>query len=216
VQLRTRRIRVRSFNAAVALAAAALSCGGSASTGQALRSTTTLLVGDEASRDAISLGRACVSTGLESCFNATDDDCNGLVDEGCGLPTGSLQVVIAWDAADADVDLEVTDPNGERATVGKSTVLGLTKDNNCPGEGDDCGGQNIEVVSVGGELLSPGRYRIALRLVRNSQTVECVHVRIGGHIGQDALRGQVELTRERSIISMELQRSELTARSGLD
>jgi hypothetical protein len=207
VRCRTRSIRVQSFNAAVALCAAALSCGGTATTtGQPVRGTTTLLTSGGAVT-GLTVGQRCNATGLETCFNATDDNCNGLVDEGCGLATGPLQIVIAWDVSDADVDLEVTDPNGERVEVGKFTLLGLTKDRDCPGDGDECGGQNFEVVSVAGEGLPAGRYQLTVLLDRASRDATSVHVWIGGHIGQDALRGQVELRAENSRMFVELLRS---------
>ncbi len=205
----TRFVRVRSFNAAVALAAAALSCGGSrAGPGPRVQGTTTLIrYGIES--HGFTVGERCNASGLETCFNATDDNCNGLVDEGCGLATGPLQIVVAWDLADADVDLEVTDPNGEQAEVAKSTQLGLTKDRDCPGDGDECGGQNFEVVTLQsfGEPLPKGRYRVTLHLERAPSESAKVHVRIGGHWGQDALHGQVELSRETPRISVELLRS---------
>jgi len=47
--------------------------------------------------------KACTPTGPELCFNATDDNCNGIIDEGCGLRTGLVQFAIAWDEPKADV-----------------------------------------------------------------------------------------------------------------
>jgi hypothetical protein len=206
VRLGTRRVRVRSFNAAVAMATAALSCGAPATTAPPTRGATTLLTSGGQAK-GLGVGQRCDATGLETCFNATDDNCDGLVDEGCGLATGSIQIVIAWDIADADVDLEVTDPNGEQAEVGKSTRLGLTKDRDCPGEGGDCGGQNFEVVTSAGDTVPMGRYRVTLLLERAPAKGARVHVRIGGHLGQDALAGQVELSGEDPSIFVELLRS---------
>src|SRR5256885_1157700 len=51
------------------------------------------------------LTEACVPTGPERCFDARDDNCNGIIDEGCGVASGLVQFVIAWDAPGADVDL---------------------------------------------------------------------------------------------------------------
>ena len=45
------------------------------------------------------LERACTPSGPELCFNARDDNCNGIIDEGCGVSTGLVQFVIAWDDA---------------------------------------------------------------------------------------------------------------------
>src|SRR5690242_11379196 len=63
--------------------------------------------------EGVTLESACTPTGVEMCFDARDDNCNGVIDEGCGLHTGILQFAIAWEAASADVDLNVYDPAGE-------------------------------------------------------------------------------------------------------
>ena len=54
--------------------------------------------------------RSCVQGSQEAC-NGLDDNCNGVIDEGCGFQTGNIQVTLAW-ANDADLDLYVTDPTG--------------------------------------------------------------------------------------------------------
>src|SRR6476646_1404627 len=69
----------------------------------------------------------CISTGPERCFDATDDNCNGIIDEGCGVETGAVQFVIAWEPPGVDVDLLVTDPAGELAEVGRPLSSGLVK-----------------------------------------------------------------------------------------
>lgn len=53
----------------------------------------------------------CTPHARELC-NAMDDDCNGVIDDGCGYATGAVQVTIGWDTG-ADIDLYVTDPSGE-------------------------------------------------------------------------------------------------------
>lgn len=53
---------------------------------------------------------AC-APGPEKTCNAVDDDCNGVIDDGCGYSGGGAQVTIAWDSG-ADIDLYVTDPSG--------------------------------------------------------------------------------------------------------
>jgi hypothetical protein len=77
----------------------------------------------------------------ELCANATDDNRNGLIDEGCGLTLGSVQFLAGWSAAKADVDLRVMDPNGELIEVGRVARSGLTKDRDCPGRGTECRGR---------------------------------------------------------------------------
>src|SRR6516162_5067159 len=46
--------------------------------------------------DCVDLVMACTPTGPELCFNAVDDNCNGVIDEGCGMATGPLQFTVAW------------------------------------------------------------------------------------------------------------------------
>jgi hypothetical protein len=46
----------------------------------------------------------------ESC-NAIDDDCNGVIDDGCGYDSGGVQITVSWNSG-ADIDLYVTDPSG--------------------------------------------------------------------------------------------------------
>jgi hypothetical protein len=54
---------------------------------------------------------ACAAQTKETC-NAIDDDCNGVIDDGCGYQNGAVQVTIGWDTG-ADIDLYVVDPSGE-------------------------------------------------------------------------------------------------------
>ena len=53
----------------------------------------------------------CAQSASEQC-NALDDDCNGVIDDGCGYSGGSIQITASWDTG-ADVDLYVTDPAGD-------------------------------------------------------------------------------------------------------
>src|SRR5687767_1469645 len=67
-----------------------------------------------ATSEGVVLTSACTPTGPELCFNANDDNCNGLIDEGCGVGTGVLQFMIAWGDSPADVDIVVIDPTGAK------------------------------------------------------------------------------------------------------
>src|SRR5205823_13286960 len=88
----------------------------------------------------------CTPTGPELCFNANDDNCNGVIDEGCGVATGVLQFMVAWGDSPADVDIAVTDPNAARVTRdgSRTTPSGLLLEKNCPDDG--CHQQNAENV----------------------------------------------------------------------
>jgi hypothetical protein len=54
--------------------------------------------------------QACNPNQPEAC-NGLDDNCNGVIDEGCGFSSGHIQITLAW-ATGADLDLYVTDPQG--------------------------------------------------------------------------------------------------------
>jgi len=119
----------------------------------------------------------CTPTGPELCFNANDDNCNGVIDEGCGVGTGVLQFMVAWGDSPADVDLTVLDPNGARVTkASRSTPSGLQLEKNCPDDG--CHQQNAENVYFDGTEPVRGRYIVEVRLVdpRNAELPVKVHL----------------------------------------
>lgn len=107
--------------------------------------------------EGVTLAQACTPSGPELCFNAADDNCNGLIDEGCGVGTGVLQIIAAWEGA-ADVDLSMTDPRGVRVHEGnRGAKSNLVLERACPE--DNCYGQNVENIYFGGEGDPvPGRY----------------------------------------------------------
>ncbi len=107
----------------------------------------------------------CVPLGYEICFNALDDNCNGALEEGCGTPAGVVQFMIAWEATRADVDLNVTDPNGELIEAGRVTQSGLLKGRDCPGRRQECAGVNLENVFLeGNKPPTRGTYRVSVAL----------------------------------------------------
>lgn len=127
---------------------------------------------------------ACVPTGVEMCFDAIDNNCNGVLDEGCGLHTGILQFTIAWAEPEADIDLNVYDTSGELARVGEPTLDGLVKDRDCPRVSGECQGQNVENVFLSEGEPKRGRYRVVIRLDKLNGATAPIRVRLGVRAGQ--------------------------------
>jgi hypothetical protein len=112
----------------------------------------------------VSFSSVCTPTGNELCFNAIDDNCNGIIDEGCGLGTGVMQFEIAWGDSQAEVELVVTDPAGDRLTdANRSTPSGLHLDRVCPKDG--CHGQNVVNAFFEGADPPAGHYSVEIKLV---------------------------------------------------
>lgn len=134
----------------------------------------------------------CAPGGPETCSDARDNNCNGLVDEGCGIGSGLVQFVIAWED-DADLDLEVTDPDGSQARVGAVSSAGLIKDRDCPGRDDRrCRGVNVEnVVLAPNREPKSGQYRVVVRLAPKQEVLEPISVnlsaRLGGRVSHEAV-----------------------------
>jgi tRNA (guanosine-2'-O-)-methyltransferase len=129
------------------------------------------------------VNQACTPTGGERCFDARDDNCNGIIDEGCGVATGLVQFAIAWSQPNADVDLEVTDPNGELAEVGRASKSGLVKDRDCPGKGNACRGQNLENVYLEDGDPVRGKYKVRVRLEKLGGDNPPIDVTLGARVG---------------------------------
>jgi tRNA (guanosine-2'-O-)-methyltransferase len=139
----------------------------------------------------------CVSTGPERCFDATDDNCNGVIDEGCGVETGAVQFAIAWEPAGVDVDLLVTDPAGELAEVGRPLTSGLVKQRDCPGRSGECRGQNFENVYLEAAEAGMVRGTYKVRIVLESLGGENppVRVKFGARVGGKTYGVTVRLER---------------------
>lgn len=150
-------------------------------------------VRDVKAPEGVGLETACTPTGVEICFDARDNNCNGVLDEGCGIHTGILQFMIAWEAAEADVDLNVYDTGGELARLGEATAGGLMKDRDCPRSGE-CQGQNVENVFLAEGEPRRGRYRVVVRLDKLNGAAAPIRVRLGARVGQRSFGMVVELS----------------------
>ena len=139
--------------------------------------------------------RACTPMGAELCFNARDDNCNGVIDEGCGVSTGLVQFSIAWDQPGADVDLNVTDPNGELIDVGRTFESGLVKERDCPGRNNVCHGQNLENVYLESGDPLRGKYRVGVRLEKLGGENPPIRITLGARVGPKTYQLELELER---------------------
>ncbi len=124
---------------------------------------------------------ACTPTGAELCFNANDDNCNGVIDEGCGVGTGVLQFMVAWGDSPADIDLSVLDPNGKRVQKSNRSNEGLSLEKNCPDDG--CHGQNVENIFFDGAEPPHGRYVVDVKLVDPRGAELPVRARFSARVG---------------------------------
>lgn len=167
------------------LAVQAVSCSKGPSPGAAAPASQSLAV----------LREACVPAGPERCGNARDDNCNGILDEGCGIGTGLIQFMIAWDAPTADVDLLVTDPKNELVEVRKKSSTGLVKDRDCPGRRRECRGNNFENVYLLGDEPKRGVYSVRVRLERLEGEEAPITVTFGARVGPKSYSTIVELMR---------------------
>jgi tRNA (guanosine-2'-O-)-methyltransferase len=141
------------------------------------------------------LEQACTPTGPELCFNAIDDNCNGVIDEGCGAQTGLLQFIIAWGSSPADVNLVVATPGGERVPDGRnrSTPSGFHLDRDCPSD-DGCRGQNTENVYFDGTDVPRGHYVVEVTLDALNGAETPVNVRLGARLGSRSVGFPLELS----------------------
>jgi tRNA (guanosine-2'-O-)-methyltransferase len=152
-----------------------------------------LAVKDVATSPGLALETVCMPSGVEMCFDALDNNCNGVIDEGCGLRTGVLQFTIAWQEPSADIDLLVSGPDGERARVDQPSDAGLLKDRDCPGADNQCYGQNVENVFLGDGKPRRGRYRVVVRLDDLHEAEPPIKVRLSARVGQRHFTSLVRL-----------------------
>jgi hypothetical protein len=141
------------------------------------------------------LAQACTPTGPELCFNAIDDNCNGVIDEGCGVQTGLLQFTIAWGASAADVNIVLVTPAKERVPNerAQSTASGFHLDRDCP-SAEGCNGQNVENVYFDGIDPPKGHYSVEIALVDPHGADPPIRVRFGARLGARSVGFDVDLS----------------------
>jgi tRNA (guanosine-2'-O-)-methyltransferase len=145
----------------------------------------------------VEIVHGCTPSGPERCFDAVDDNCNGIIDEGCGVLTGSVQFVVAWEEPSADVDLFVRDPNGEVAEVGRTTESGLVRERDCPGSDNACHGQNWENVYLPRDTAPTGEYRATVRLESLGGAVLPLKVNVGARVGGSTFAAVLHMAKAR-------------------
>lgn len=184
-------MRVGGKLVVLAVAVVGVACGGVA--GPSAPGTNLVAKNVSATSGPVS---ACVPTGPEICFNATDDNCNGVIDEGCGVDTGVLQFTVAWGDSPADVDLAVTDPNGSKVhEANRSGASGLQLSKLCPEEG--CHGQNVENVFLDGTDAPRGKYVVEVKLADAKGAELPVRVRLSVRIGSRTFASDLVLSPEK-------------------
>jgi len=144
--------------------------------------------------EGLVLRTACVATGPELCFNALDDNCNGIIDEGCGLSSGVLQFSVAWGDSPADLDLIVTDPAGNKvSSANKSSSTGLILDRDCP-DASNCRGQNVENIYLEGLDPPRGKYTVEVRLRDLRRAQSPVAATLGARLGSRTFGAELSLS----------------------
>lgn len=145
-----------------------------------------------AATQGLAIDTACVVSGVELCFNAIDDNCNGLIDEGCGLRSGPIQLTVAWGDAPVDIDLRLTVPSGDTVSDEIRTITGFRLDRDCPGDG--CGEQNYENLFAT-EEPPLGHYLVTVRLADLFGTLSPVKAVLSVRVGSRSYRLRLEFAK---------------------
>lgn len=139
---------------------------------------------------------------LEQCNNAWDDNENGLIDEGCGVKQAQIQVLVAWDDGETDLDLLVSDPQGEIATATAPTASGLAVLRDCPSD-DECGDQPYEMVSLEEDEYLAGRYHVRVLARQLAQAGRPLVARLGLRTPQYTRAYRLEFFNDTQLIDLD-------------
>ena len=121
--------------------------------------------------------------GTQEACNGLDDNCNGVIDEGCGYQGGNVQITVAWQSS-SDIDLHVTDPNNEEVFYGhRNSASGAVLDRDANAACNQSP-PTVENVYWGTQPM-PGQYRIrvvAYDMCGSPSTPATVSISVGGRI----------------------------------
>ena len=160
--------------------------------------------GDDAAKARFSV--ACTPSGEDVCFDAIDNDCDGLYDVGCGYQSGALQWTLAWKTGD-DLDLHVVGPDGVEVFFAhrKGGSSGLMLDVDCLGQfGSNCLAGNVENIFTPREKKpAEGTYRgwvVVYQTARDdSDPGRVISAMLGGRVAGKTFRMPLTLAAQRSV-----------------
>ncbi|HQP38850.1 MAG TPA: OmpA family protein, partial [Polyangiaceae bacterium] len=159
--------------------------------------------GDPAARNGFTT--ECSPSGKDVCFDAIDNDCDGLYDVGCGYQSGALQWTLAWRTGD-DLDLHVVGPDGHHVWYQRKQggAAGLQLDVDCLGQfGNNCLAQNAEnIFTPRDRKPMEGTYRgwvEVFRAVEGEDAGRVVGAMLGGRIAGKTFRMPMNLQAQRGV-----------------
>jgi hypothetical protein len=129
------------------------------------------------------VAQQCSPDRAETC-NGLDDNCDGIIDNNCGYLGGGIQVTASWRGA-PDIDLRVTDPNGEEVYFGhRQSASGAQMDMDANGECTPTR-PTAENIRWASQTPPTGRYEIKLTvfdLCGAADATATLSVSVGGRV----------------------------------